>query len=147
MGIERVADSHSPLTITSHNTRVVQDAAGAAVITRLPTTAQQGGPARGNRPQRRGLDAGESVRATVRLTMRAHEVAQGQADRGDGRRCSRGDGTHGLRLRGIEPGQQIERGPGRDLRMPRQLEVPRGRREVAVPQQALNRMEVDAGFQ
>ena len=116
------------------------------MVTRLPTAAQQSGPARGNRPQSRGLDAGEAVRVPVRVPMRAHDVAQAQSDRGDSRRRSR-DGTHGLRLRGIQTGQQIERGPGLDLRMPRQLEIPGGRRKVSVPQQPLNRVEIDAGFQ
>ena len=98
MGIERVAGSHSPLTITSHKARVVGDPRRAAVITRLPTPAQEGGAARRDRAQRHRLDPREPMRAAIGVAMRTHEVGEGEAKGRDRGRRLDSDGTHGLRL-------------------------------------------------
>ena len=47
----------------------------------------------------------------------------------------------------VESIEQIQRGPGRGLRVSRQLKVPGRGTQMAVAQQALDRVEVDAAFQ
>jgi hypothetical protein len=52
----------------------------------------------------------------------------------------------GLRRRG-EPREQIERGAGAHLGEPRQLKVAGRRTDVPVPEQSLDRVDVDARFE
>jgi hypothetical protein len=55
--------------------------------------------------------------------------------------------AHGLPRGRVESREKIQGRPRRDLRVSRQLEIPRGRRQVTVPQQALDRVEIDPRFQ
>jgi hypothetical protein len=128
-------------------TGVVRDPRGATVVTRLPMPAQEGGAACRDRAQRQRLDRREPVRAAVRVAVGAHEVREGEAegrDRGR-RRCD--DGTHGLFRWPVESIEQIEWRARSDLRVPRQLEIPGRGAEMAVAHQALNRVQIHAGFE
>ncbi|MBF8301126.1 MAG: hypothetical protein HW394_1496, partial [Acidobacteria bacterium] len=63
-----------------------------------------------------------------------------------GRRLG-GDGTHGLGPGPVESTEEIQGRARPDLRVPRQLQVPRRGREMAVAHESLNRVEVHAGFE
>ena len=47
----------------------------------------------------------------------------------------------------VESPEQIQGRARPDLGVPRQLQVPRGGREMAVPHQTLNRVQIHAGFE
>ena len=128
-------------------TRVEGETGGPAVVTRLPMPAQQRGAARRDRAERQPLDRREPMRAPIGVAMGPHDVPQREADRRDRGRRLYGDGTPGLARWRVESIQQIERRPGRDLGMPRQLEVPHRRTQMAVAQQPLDGVEVDARFE
>lgn len=63
-------------------TGVVRDPHRAAVVTRLPTPAEDGGTAGCDRPQRYVLDRREVVCLTRRVAMRLHDVREFQPPRG-----------------------------------------------------------------
>ena len=129
-------------------TGVVRDPHRTAAVTRLPVPAENGGAAGRDRPERPVLDRREPVRPTIALAMGAHNVGE-LKPRPDGRdRRARRHDAHGstLRRRG-KPCQEIERGVGADLRMARQLEVAGRRTDVAVSEQALNGVDVDASLE
>ena len=129
-------------------TRVVRDPYGAAPVTCLPMSAQEGGPAGRDRPKRPGLDRREPVRPAIRLAVGPHNVRELQPRAADRDRRAHRHGTHGLpqRRRG-EPLQQIERRVRPHLCVAGQLKVARRRTDVPVPKQPLDRVDVDTGFE
>ena len=78
-------------------TRVKGETRRAAVVTRFPMPAQEGGAARRDRTQRQRLDPREPMRATIGVAVGAHEVGEGEAEGRDRGRRPGGDGTHRLR--------------------------------------------------
>ena len=110
--------------------------------------AECGGAAGRDRVKRSVLDRRETVRATIPIAVHPHNVCELQS-RKDARACRAGwHGAHrSLLPRWSKPLEQIERGVGPHFRMARQLNVATRRVEVLVPEQALNRGEVDAGFE
>ena len=75
--------------------RIVRDAHGPAAVTRLPMPATRGGATGGDRPKCPLLNRDQPMRASIRLTMRAHNVGEFQPrDAGD-RRAGR-HGAHGV---------------------------------------------------
>ena len=113
--------------------RVKGETRGATVVTRLPTPAQPGGAARRDRAQSAGLHLREPMCAAIRVAVGTHEVREGETDRRDRGRRPGGDGTHGLGPWRVESIEQIEGRARPDLRVPRQLQVPRRGAEMAVP--------------
>jgi hypothetical protein len=79
--------------------------------------------------------------------MDTHDLREGQADRGDRGRRLDGDGTHGLGPGPVESTEEIEGRARPDLRVPRQLQVPRRGREMAVAHEPLNRVQIHARFE
>ncbi|HEY5618971.1 MAG TPA: hypothetical protein VIK60_13600, partial [Vicinamibacterales bacterium] len=74
--------------------RVVGDPHGAALVTRLPMSAEYGGAAGLNRAQGPELDRREAVRLTIGVAVRADDVRKLHPRRDDrGRRAPR-HGTH-----------------------------------------------------
>ena len=84
-------------------TGIEREAGCPAVVTRLPTPAQQGGAARRDREQGSSLDVREPMRAAIGVAMDTHDVAERETRRRDRRRRAGGDGTHRLGLREVEP--------------------------------------------
>ncbi len=129
-------------------TRVIGDACRAAVVTRLPMPAEDGGAAGRNRPQRPVLPCREPMRPPIGIAMRADDVGQLESRTGD--RASRAlrHGAHGLGLwpRG-KPLEQIERRVRPHLRVTSQLKVASCRTDVPVAKQPLNGVDVDTGFE
>ena len=75
---------------------VVGEAHRAALITGLAVPAEDGGATHSNRAQRLLLDARETMRALIRLAVRADDVRQFEpGPRGSGDRARRGHGAHG----------------------------------------------------
>ncbi len=87
------------------------------------------------------------MRAAIRVAMGTHDVRESETDRRDRGRRPGGDDAHGLSSRHVESIQEIRRRPRPGLRVAGQLKVPSRGTEMAVPQQPLNRVDVDAGFE
>ena len=129
-------------------TGVVSDTHGAAAVTPLPMPAEDGGAAGHDRPERRVLDLREPVRTPIRIPMGAHNVRKLKPTAGVRDRRAHGHGAHGSTLRRLsESVEQIERGAWPDLRVPCQLEVPRGGTQMPVAEQALNGVQIRSGFE
>ena len=89
------------------------------------------------------------MRTPIRITVGPYNIREFKT-RAAGDRRARGHSAHGSprrRGRGRKFREQVERGAGRDRRVLRQLKVARGRTEVPVPEQPLNRVQVDACFE
>ena len=130
-------------------TGVVGDPHGAAAVTRLPMPAEDGGAAGRDRPERHVLDRREAVRPTIRVAVRPHDVRELQPRTRRARPpCPSARRTRGqLCGGGANRASRSSGESGAHLRVPRQLQVARRRADVAVPEQPLNRVEVDAGFE
>ena len=110
--------------------------------------AERGGATGRDRAQRPVLDRGESMRAPIRLAMGAHDVGEFQPGDAERPPCRGARRTRvSLCGGGANRSEQIERRAGAHLRVPGQLKVARGRTDVPVPEQALNRVDVDAGLE
>ncbi len=124
---------------------VVRDPPGAAAVTRLPMPAQAGGAAGRDRSTRRVLDLRETVRATIPVAVRPHDVRELKPRRDARDRRAHRHGTHGLALRRrSKPFQEIARRAGSHLRVARQPNGAGRGADVPVPEQPLNGVEVDA---
>ena len=129
-------------------TGVIGDPHSAAAVTRLPMAAEHGGAAGRDRPQGSVLHRREPVRASIGVAVVADDVRQLEPRTGDRVcRASLARRTRSALRRRREARQEIERRVRTDLRVTRQLKVPRGRADVAVAEQALNRVDVDAGLE
>lgn len=111
-------------------------------------SAEGGGAAGRDCPECRVLNRREAVRPTIRIAVHPHDVREFQPRRDARARHARRHGAHGSALRWRDqPLEQIERRARAHLRVPRQLHVARRRADVAVTEQPLNRVQVDAGFE
>lgn len=97
--VPRAGDRHASLPVgegarvrltrrtVSIATRVVGQTCGAAVVTRLPTPAEEGGAARRDRAQRERLDPREPMSTAIRGAVGTHDVGEGETKgRNRGRR-------------------------------------------------------------
>jgi hypothetical protein len=110
--------------------------------------AKNGGAAGRDRPECHVLDRREAVRATIPVAVRSHNVRQFQPRRDARAHRAHRHGAHGSALRRRrKPLGQIEWRTRSALRVPRQLEVPCRGAEMAVAHQALNRVQIHAGFE
>ena len=96
------------------------------------------------------LHGHEAVLTRIRRAVRPDDVRQLESRPRDPEcRARRGHGAHGLRRRGDrrEPGKQIETRGLRGQRGVRQMPIARGRGNRPMAEQALDRVEVDAGLE
>ncbi len=129
---------------------VVRHANGAAAVTRLLMSAQGGGATRRDRAQGSMLHGHEALLTRIRRAVRPDDVGQLESrPRDPVGRARRGHGGHGLRRRRDrrESGEQIEARGLRGQRRVRQMPVARRRGDRPMAQQALDRVQVHAGFE
>ena len=77
-------------------TRVVRQAHGAAPVTRLLMPAEDGGAAGLDGVERPTLDPGQTVRALIRVAMRAHDIRELQSTTAARDRRAPWHGAHGI---------------------------------------------------
>ncbi len=128
-------------------TGVVGDPHGAAPVTRLPMPAEDGGAAGRDRPERPCWTVAR--RCVRRYASPCARTMSASSSRGRTRATAVPSGTaHTGQPCGGGGTARADRAASRaHLRVPRQLQVARRRADVPVPEQPLNRVEVDAGFE